>query len=112
MPASQLNQLLEEAREDPELFHNLVFNPEEAIQDIDYLDRATKGRLVGMEPEDIIGGIVGEPPIGSELADCGWTVDCGYTCEHTSSAFDAGEQIRTQAAREFGRRRSFQPRFR
>jgi hypothetical protein len=57
-----LQKLVEQAKNDPKFLHTLVFDPESALQQVDYLDRKTKAALVGTSPEEIIGTIIGVRP--------------------------------------------------
>lgn len=76
MDAKAFKELVERARSDPEFFHRLVFSPEAVIGELDSLDRKTKGAIVSMTPEEIIGAAI------TELAGCDVTCtsSCGATC--------------------------------
>lgn len=77
-----LEELISRAREDPSLFHALVFNPSEALGSLDFLDRREKGALVSLAPEDLIAGMVGliRGP-GSSASVCGHS--CEDSCDNT-----------------------------
>jgi hypothetical protein len=82
MERETLERLVEEARNDPELFHALVFNPEETISKLDYINRREKAMIVALNPEDIIAGMVGQirgPK--DQLAVCGYS--CENSCDST-----------------------------
>jgi hypothetical protein len=59
MDPEALQKLLAQAREDPKFLHALVFDPESVLSQVDYLDRRTKSRLVGNDPEEVFATIVG-----------------------------------------------------
>lgn len=80
-----LQQLVEQAREDPKFFHALVFDPESALGSADYLDRREKGMIISLAPEDVVAGLAGlyvNP--GGTVAECGTTCgsgSCTVTCD-------------------------------
>jgi hypothetical protein len=41
MSATPIEKLVKQAREDPQFFHDLVFNTEKTLGKLDYLDRPT-----------------------------------------------------------------------
>lgn len=83
-----LARLLEEARADPELFHDLVFDPEAVIGRLDYLDRRTKGRIVGLDPEEFLARLeTGRSSVGVR-----GDRDCTYSCGGGSCAKTCGER--------------------
>jgi hypothetical protein len=59
MDRNTLQRLVEQARNDPKFFHALVFDTENIMKEIDYLDRGTKAALVRMSPEEAIATIAG-----------------------------------------------------
>lgn len=77
-----LKRLVEEARKDPQLFHDLVFEPEKVIGKLTYLDRREKGAIVSLRPEDVIAGLAGliVGP-GGVAAVC--TYSCNDSCDDT-----------------------------
>ena len=60
MDRNQLKKLVEQAKRDPKFLHALVFDAESVLKDIDYLDRATRGKLVANSPEAVLAAICGE----------------------------------------------------
>jgi hypothetical protein len=76
MDAKAFKKLVEQAKSDSQFFHDLVFSPEKVIGGLDYLDKKTKGAIVGMSPEEVIGAAI------TELAGCDVTCtsSCGATC--------------------------------
>jgi hypothetical protein len=80
-----LQRLVEHARDDPEFFHALVFDPEKALATADYLDRREKGMIISLEPTDVVAGLVGlyvNP--GGTVSECGSTCgsgSCTVTCD-------------------------------
>lgn len=59
MDPKTLQKLVEQARNDPQFFHALVFDTESVLKQIDYLDRAAKAALVAISPEEVIATIAG-----------------------------------------------------
>jgi hypothetical protein len=86
LPRSEgLSRLVEQAREDPGFFHALVFEPEKALADLDYLDRREKGAIVSLRPEDVIAGLA-----GLIVGPGGAAAVCDYSC-HDSCNSTCGE---------------------
>ena len=54
-----LQKLAEQAKSDPKFLYALVFEPESVLKQVDYLDRATRAKLVGNSPEDVMARICG-----------------------------------------------------
>ena len=77
-----LDRLVEQAGNDPEFFHRLIFNTEEVLGELDYLSRAERGALVAIEPNDVVAGLLGlfRNP-GGGLAVCGHS--CEDSCDNT-----------------------------
>jgi hypothetical protein len=71
-----LEQIIERARTDQAFFHNLVFDPERAISDVPGLDRATRSRLIGIDPDELVAGLLG---IRHCSDTCG-EISCDHTC--------------------------------
>jgi hypothetical protein len=46
--------LIRQARENPQFFHDLVFNTENILAKLDYLDRKTKASILSTTPEELI----------------------------------------------------------
>lgn len=80
-----LQRLVEQTRKDPELFHDLVFEPEKVLSRLTYLDRPEKGAIVALRPEDVIAGLAGliVGP-GGVAAVC--TYSCHDSCDDTCGA--------------------------
>jgi hypothetical protein len=77
-----LQRLVADAREDPQLFHALVFEPESALAKLPYLDRREKGAIVSLRPEDVIAGLAGLiVGAGGLAAVC--TYSCHDSCDDT-----------------------------
>jgi len=81
-----LKRLVEEAKNNPQFFHDLVFNPEKAIAKIDYLDRRIKGAIVATSPEGLIGSLVAGPG-RTNWCDVTCTSSCGQTCTGKSCGY-------------------------
>ncbi|MCK5507546.1 MAG: hypothetical protein KAI50_03380 [Desulfobacterales bacterium] len=83
MDAKALQRLVAQAKEEPKFFHALVFDTENVLSKLDYLDRETKAALVAISPEEVIATIGGEV-MGCDVtctSSCGVTCNksCGYT---------------------------------
>lgn len=74
MDPNAFQRLVEKAKTDPEFFHALVFDTENALSKLDFLGRQEKGALLSISPEHILATMVGE------LTSCGGS----YTCSCTS----------------------------
>ena len=70
MDPSAFRKLVEQAKADPEFFHNLVFAPDKALSSAKYLDKRAKQALQTINPESVVALAVGE------LQGCGGD----YTC--------------------------------
>ena len=84
-----IKQLIENAQKDPEFFHRLVFDAEQAIGELDYLDRSQKARLVSLRPEDLIAGLAGAViNFDDSVAQCGSSChdSCRATCDGSCQA--------------------------
>ena len=87
MADKTLERLLEQAKADPKFFHALVFDPQSILDELEYVDRGIKGAIIALDPEQLIGDLIGS------LADCGVTVNCTSTCTYTSSSAFGIDQI-------------------
>ncbi|HZF11670.1 MAG TPA: hypothetical protein VFE33_23030 [Thermoanaerobaculia bacterium] len=83
MDEKLLQRLLERARADAGFFHDLVFDTERAIGNLDDLPADVRERLLKLDPETVLGTIV----TGSRK-DCTVTVQCTWTCGQTASLLD------------------------
>jgi hypothetical protein len=82
-----LGQIIERARSDPGFFHNLVFDPERAISDEPGLDRATRSRLIGIDPDELVAGLLGITHCGRTCGDISCDNTCGRrTCDVTCAS--------------------------
>ena len=79
MPAAEgLKRLVEQARSDPEFFHDLVFNPQKAISRAKYLDERTKLTLRRLNADILLRNLLPD-----KIAECGDTCgagSCSSTC--------------------------------
>jgi hypothetical protein len=82
MDDKQFQRLLKKVQSDETLFHNLVFSPADAMEELGFLDAAERETLLKVSPDSVIKGIVSGK---GRASDCGVTVQCGTTCTHTSS---------------------------
>ncbi len=76
-----MKEILRKAENDPQFFHDLVFNPEKALEGIE-IDRQLKGKIISTSPEDVFDTIIGK--IDNKFYDCG--TNCGATgCTNASN---------------------------
>lgn len=92
-----LSRLVEQAKSDPQFFHDLVWNTEKAIGSADYLSRNERAAILAIEPEDLVVGLAtgGIRFTGEELS-CGGT--CGASCGASCGATCGGSCTATCAA--------------
>ena len=82
-----LEQIIERAKTDPAFFHNLVFDPERAISDQPGLDRATRSRLIGIDPDELVSGLLGIQHCSDTCGDLSCERTCGMrTCRLTCAS--------------------------
>jgi hypothetical protein len=82
-----VERLIKEARESPDFFHNLVWDTEKAILNIDYLSRREKAAILATDPANLIAGLAsGVGVVDPEV--CG--ASCGATCAGSCAASCAG----------------------
>jgi hypothetical protein len=82
MDDKQFEKLMKQARSDEAFFHNLVFYPEKAAREIDFLSEDALAAIAKVDPESVLRDIITG---GGLAAECEVTVHCTYTCGHTSS---------------------------
>jgi hypothetical protein len=75
----QANRLVEQAREDPQFFHELVFNTDNVLSGLDYLDRESKAELEAISPEEVIAAMIS----GQLMRPCGRTCMEWETCRRS-----------------------------
>jgi hypothetical protein len=77
-----IGKLIKEARGNAQFFHDLVWNTEKTITSLDYLTRLEKARILAVNPESVVSGLVtgglGTSPVEVCGASCGGS--CGGTC--------------------------------
>jgi hypothetical protein len=96
MNAEQFKQLADRAKNDSAFFHNLVYNPQQAIQAFPGLDRETQARIFSVDPEAVVERlVVAAVKCGVTCGDdscertCG-PRSCGVTCASSCSASTCG----------------------
>jgi hypothetical protein len=81
MDAQSLTRLVERAREDAQFFHDLVFNPDGILDQIQDLDRDTRAGLASFSPEEFVAAMFDSGNCACTHAS---TVACsGITCQVT-----------------------------
>lgn len=99
MDTETINRLVKQARNDPEFFHALVFDPEKVFSQVDYLNHNAKSLLQTIKPEYLISATV--TTIFSASCDANTTCSCtsgtcggptcgGSTCDVTCSGDSCG----------------------
>ena len=85
MDPSAFRKLVEQAKADPEFFHNLVFAPDKALSSAKYLDKRAKQALQTINPESVVALAVGELQGCDNQYTCTCTnaFTCTYTCKRT-----------------------------
>jgi hypothetical protein len=64
-----------------------VFDPERAISDQPGLDRATRSRLIGINPDQLVSGLLGIQHCGRTCGDISCQNTCGKrTCDVTCAS--------------------------
>ncbi|MBN3815596.1 hypothetical protein G3N57_02805 [Paraburkholderia sp. Se-20369] len=77
-----ISKLIEEAKANPDFFHDLVWNTEKAIASIDYLTRKEKAAILSVDPDQLVVGLVSGGRGTSPVEVCGVSCagSCGGTC--------------------------------
>jgi hypothetical protein len=111
MTTEMLQQLVRQAREDPELFHALVFDSDTVLARLSYLDQDARDALSRSTPEQFVASLVGETrePGFSGASGCPPGVTCactgetcgGLTCGYTY-ALAGGDYARLPEILEAG----------
>jgi hypothetical protein len=87
----EVSKIMKKAKEDPQFFHELIFDTEKAIAKLD-VDRRIKGRLLSISPENALAAIIAGVGIGGEMREgpgvlrMGCPHTCGVSCRWTCSA--------------------------
>lgn len=84
-----LEKIVEMAKKDPKFFHDLVFNSEETISKLDFLDRRGKASLIALSPNEVIAGLIG---VGGWLSTKDIVNECGTTCGNKSCSDTCGDR--------------------
>jgi hypothetical protein len=76
-----LVQMVQQARENKDFFHSLVFDPEKALASFEGLDETTRKKLQAISPNDFLVAPLVQA-IGVGLSPCDPTCDesCAQTC--------------------------------
>ena len=70
-----IHRLIEEARKNPQFFHDLVFDTEKVLAQIDYLSRLEKAAILAVDPDRFVAGLVNSGVLnpGGPAQGCGGT---------------------------------------
>lgn len=98
MPTEGFDRLISQAKEDPQFFHDLVWNTDKIVGSIDYLSREEKASILAIKPEDLIVGLATGKVFGGGglVAACGGT--CGASCGASCGGSCGGSCTATCAA--------------
>jgi len=90
-------RLIAHSKNDPQFFHDLIWNTEKALDSLDYLTRQEKAFILAINPEDLVVGLATGALIDRGIvatydscgpncggSSCGMT--CGDTCEGSCRA--------------------------
>jgi hypothetical protein len=94
-----LSAIIEKAKNDPKFFHDLVFNPEEALKGLENVDRNTKGAIVAANPDSLIQIIVSGTV---SWCDVTCTSSCGVTCSGGSCGYTTNFEFKDRYISRFG----------
>ena len=78
-----METLFERAQNDPQFFHDLVWNTEKVLPSLDYLTRKEKASLLAMEPEELLQQLTATRipiTVGADGGDTCTGFTCGGTC--------------------------------
>ena len=79
-----IEKLVRNARENAQFFHDLVWNTERTIAEIDYLTRQEKANILSLNPENVVAGLATGGRGTSPVEVCG--VSCAGSCGGTCAA--------------------------
>lgn len=85
MDKGKFDQLVELAKNDPAFFHALVFDPEKTMEKTGFLDRSTKGAIVGKDPAEIVAKIAGINQYCGNTCSSSCDNTCGGSCGFTTN---------------------------
>jgi hypothetical protein len=96
MNIEQFKELAERAKKDAGFFHALVYDPQQAIASLPWLDRGDQARILAINPEAVVERlVVAAVKCGITCGDdscertCG-TRSCGVTCASSCSGSTCG----------------------
>lgn len=99
-----LQRLVRDARENPQFFHDLVWNTDRTVTGLEYLSAREKASILAVDPASLIGGVGGQVEVevcgascggscgGSCAASCGGScgASCGGSCENSCAGTCGG----------------------
>ena len=80
MEREAVEQLVAKAKQDPQFFHALVFNPEQVLGELKSLDRKSKAAILAFDPEAALGELAARAEETAALALAG---SCKNTCNRS-----------------------------
>jgi hypothetical protein len=87
MADNGIRKLIEEARKNPEFLHDLVFDTEKVLTQIDYLSRVEKAAILAVDPDRFVAGLV----IGGVFNPGGPVEGCGISCWGSCGGMSCGD---------------------
>jgi hypothetical protein len=85
-----LTRLVNRAREDKDFFHDLVFNTEAVLDQVDYLDRRVKGALISLSPEEALSALLRPTALRRQECEPSCALSCDFTCGSLSCKITCG----------------------
>jgi hypothetical protein len=79
----ELVALVQRTRNDPQLFHRLVYEPETVLDEIGFLSQDAKRQILGLSPAELTAKLLGCEAHSAAVQAQG---DCGVTCDEPPSA--------------------------
>ncbi|HHF7373039.1 hypothetical protein [Legionella bozemanae] len=81
MNKEQISKLIDRAKKDPEFFHKLVFEPEQAVKELK--KKSGDEMILHANLQPIVHGLVGKIPLTREGSNQTPYFDCPQTCGET-----------------------------
>lgn len=95
MNKEQITHLIDRAKKDPEFFHKLVFEPEQAVKELQKKDPSNNGLFLHANLQAIVQGLVKQMPLTREDSNRTPYFDCPQTCGETCTESTCGPTCST-----------------
>lgn len=90
MNKEQITTLIDRAKKDPKFFHKLVFEPEQAIQELKKKDPSSNEIFLQANLQTIVQDLVSKTPLTREGSNKTPYFDCPQTCGETCTESTCG----------------------